>query len=123
MNREILFRGLDYFGNWQEGNLAVVSNGTCWIDNLIVRVKVKPDSVGQFTGFKTLSGQRIFDGQKFRYNQHDGYLYDNFEGEFVFEHGSFGFKVLYGGYYRAFTPFCDIDELQHDFLNHIELLD
>lgn len=117
-----LFRGLDCFGSWQEGSL-IVSSGGYWIDNSIARVRVVNGTIGQFTGFKTLGGQMIFEGHRFRYKAHSGYMYDDFVGEVVFQHGSFGFKVMSGGGYRAFSPFCDIDELQHDFLDHIELLD
>jgi hypothetical protein len=58
MNREILFRGKDCFGNWQEGSL-ITDNKTYWfIDNHICKVKVDEKTIGQF--LFDANGHRFF---------------------------------------------------------------
>lgn len=83
---------------------------------------VHSDSVGQFTGLKTGNKQDLFEGDIFNYSKHKGYLYDDFQGEVKFQDGCFGFKIITGQVYRDFTSFSEIDELQNDFLNHIEIV-
>lgn len=83
---------------------------------------VYSDSVGQFTGLKTGKKQELFEGDVFDYKKHKGYLYDDFQGEIKFQDGCFGFGIITGQVYRDFTSFSEIDELQNDFLNHIEIV-
>ena len=62
MKIEYLFRGLDCFGNWQIGSL-ITDNQTYWfIENSICRVKVDPDTIGQFTNMIDKNGVKIFQG-------------------------------------------------------------
>lgn len=84
--------------------------------------RVYSDSIGQLTGLKTGKRQDLFEGDVFNYTKHKGYLYDDFQGEIKFQDGCFGFGIITGQVYRDFTPFSEIDELQKDFLNHIEIV-
>jgi hypothetical protein len=81
------------------------------------------NSVGQFTGLKTGTNNDIFENDTFIYKKHDGYLYDDFQGQIKFKDGCFGFIPATGNIHRQFIPFCEIDELQSDFLNHITIID
>ena len=92
MNREILFRGkpidqkwwLENFERfssmeeWAIGNL-IVSDGECWIvggiadvdDEYIAHewwVKIRPETVGQYTGMTDESKSKIFEGDLYRSN-------------------------------------------------------
>lgn len=70
--REIKFRGMDVKGNWHTGNLSVLAKdiyggakvGT-YISNscgMPFAYEVRPETVGQFTGEKSISGKEIFEG-------------------------------------------------------------
>jgi hypothetical protein len=63
-------------------------------------------------------GKELFSGAIFKYTKHGRYLYEDFVAVIEFRKGCFGF-TLFNGY---FTPFCKIDELQTDFLDHIEII-
>ena len=98
MNREILFRGkpidqkwwLENFERfsstkeWAIGNL-IVSDGECWIvggiadvdDEYIAHewwVKIRPETVGQYTGMTDESKSKIFEGDLYRSN--GGYIFE-----------------------------------------------
>ena len=137
MKREILFKGkLSHSKEWIEGNLIIAQNGKPYIipfdvfepdgNHLIIDSDnpfwVDEDTVSQFINQKDKTGKKIFEGDIFNYTKHKGYLYDDFQGEIKFEDGCFGFVVITGQVYRTFTPFSEIDELQSDFLNHIDIV-
>ena len=96
--REILFRGkpidqkwwLENFERfssmeeWAIGNL-IVSDGECWIvggiadvdDEYIAHewwVKIRPETVGQYTGMTDESKSKIFEGDLYRSN--GGYIFE-----------------------------------------------
>jgi hypothetical protein len=98
MNREILFRGkpidqkwwLENFERfssmeeWAIGNL-IVSDEECWIvggiadvdDEYIAHewwVKIRPETVGQYTGMTDESKSKIFEGDLYRSN--GGYIFE-----------------------------------------------
>lgn len=51
MKRTILFRGFnENLDKWIYGNLIVISEDICFIENTTEKISVIPSSVGQFTG-------------------------------------------------------------------------
>ena len=78
MERAITFRGMDLSGKWVEGSLVVWPDGGCEImipanaANLMDKVAVIAETVGQFTGETSRDGKRIFEGDIVRYETIDG---------------------------------------------------
>lgn len=63
MNRTILFRGFNQnLNKWIYGNLIVVSNDICFIENENGRISVIPSSVGQYINQKDSNGHMICEG-------------------------------------------------------------
>ncbi len=64
--REICFRGYDFLaGEWREGCLVNTRSGSFihYFDGeQLVKAKVIPESVGQFSGVSDETGKRIFEG-------------------------------------------------------------
>lgn len=85
---------------------------------------VIPETVCQWTTLTDKNGARLYKGDIFVYQKHDGYLLDNFMGAVEFEDGCYGYSVYfkYVKNAKTFTPFSKFDELQEDFLNHIEII-
>ena len=64
MKRRIMFRGRCN-GAWRKGDHLTYSNGECiknWGGGFSFEYDVEPDTVGQFTGFYDVDGERIFEG-------------------------------------------------------------
>lgn len=83
---------------------------------------VIPETVCQWTGLFDKNKTKLYDGDKFQYRKHDRYWLDDFIGVVGFEDGSFGFTVIGKTSTGYFAPFSKVDELQEDFLNHIEII-
>lgn len=108
--REILFRGQDDRGTWYEGDYehSTLSDGTpfAYISGWGKFGKiVKPETVGQYTGFIDRSGQKIFEGDIMKHEiddavwlsvvvWHDG-AFCTQEGEHIPERFE-GFDAEYG---------------------------
>ena len=84
--------------------------------------EVIPETVCQWTGLLDKQGSKIFEGDIFQYRKHDGYLLPDFTSEVLFMMGCFGYVVTSKNMVEVFISFSEIDELQEDFLNHIEII-
>lgn len=84
--------------------------------------EVIPETVCQWTTLNDKNGKRLYKGDTFQYRKHDGYFLDDFVGVVKCKNGSFGFTVIGETSTGYFAPFSKVDELQEDFLNHIEII-
>ncbi len=84
--------------------------------------EIIPETVCQWTGLTDKNGARLYKGDIFQYRKHDGYFLDDFVGVVKCRNGSFGFTVIGETSTGYFAPFSKVDELQEDFLNHIEII-
>ena len=80
---------------------------------------VIPKTVCQFVVLKDKNGVEIYKDDKFQHRKHKWHLLDDFIGVVKFKDGCFGYE---GNRNRPFTPFSEFDELQKDFLDHIEVI-
>ena len=86
--------------------------------------EIIPETVCQWTGLTDKNGGRLYKGDIFVYQKHDNYLIDSFIGAVKFKDGCYGYSVYfkYVKNEKTFTPFSKFDELQEDFLDHIEII-
>jgi uncharacterized phage protein (TIGR01671 family) len=81
-------------------------------------------TVSQFIGLKDKTGKKMFVHDIFRFTKHPKYLMDSFIAEVIWNEGKayFGYKVLQSKREQFPVPFSRHDELQNDFLNHVEII-
>ncbi len=85
-----------------------------WIETLLKEAKSK-------TGLFVKDGQELIEGCEFRFQYHHGCNVSSFQSKVFWdkENACFGYKKEL---HEATTPFNSWDELQEDFLNHIEII-
>ena len=83
---------------------------------------VIPETVCQFVGLKDKNDVEIYKDDKFQYHKHEGYILPDFTGEILFMDGCFGYVATSENMGEAFHSFSEFDELQADFLDHIEII-
>lgn len=83
---------------------------------------VYPETVCQFTTLKDKNGVEIYRDDKFQYHRHEGFILPDFTGEILFRDGCFGYVATSENMGEAFHSFSEFDELQADFLDHIEII-
>ena len=116
-------------GAWVYGDLVhhyVIKNGER-TDHVSIGVDldfydVIPETICQFTTLKDKNGVEIYRDDKFQYHEHEGFILPDFTGEILFRNGCFGYVATSENMGEAFHPFSEFDELQADFLDHIEII-
>lgn len=80
--REIKFRGKSIkTGKWHYGSLLTTNNGWAFITDMLPNNEVKPATVGEFTGFKDIDGNEIYEGDIIQNDAHP----DTIERVFMYD--------------------------------------
>ena len=126
MKKKILAKGIKintskiYIGTFV-GIDPIDSNLSYLATDLYTYIPVYTNSINEYTGIELKNKEKLFEEDTFKYTKHKGYLYPDFIGKIEFRKGSFGFVFLNSDLAGNFVPFSNIDELEHDFLNHITI--
>lgn len=116
-------------GEWVYGDLVhhySIKNGER-TDHVSIGIdldfyEVISETICQFTTLKDKNDVEIYKDDKFQYHKHEGYFLPDFTGEIIFLDGCFGYVATSENMGEAFHSFSEFDELQADFLDHIEVI-
>jgi uncharacterized phage protein (TIGR01671 family) len=128
--KEIKFKGIRVDnGEWVYGDLVhyFFIKNSIRTDHVSIGIDldfydVIPETICQFTTLKDKNGVEIYRDDKFQYHEHEGFILPDFTGEILFRNGCFGYVATSENMGEAFHSFSEFDELQADFLDHIEVI-
>ncbi len=129
MDREIKYRAWDgkrmiYFSELTIGlkkGKRIVPYVYFKKDNFAGELSLASHKIMQYTGLKDKNVKEIYEGDVFKYYAHKGLTISDITGEIFYNNDDACFAYYPKGYDVSIN-LSEFDELQNDFLNHIEVI-